>query len=286
MKYGLIPAYGVAPVEGGEYATGFGQLAEELGFESVWPVEHVVMPATYTSKYPYAASGRMPIEEAAVPDPLTWLAWVAAGTRHLKLGTAILILPQRNPVVLAKTLASLDQLSAGRVVLGIGLGWLREEAEAVGVHFDNRGRRTDEYIEAMRELWKQPIAHYRGEHVSFENVKCNPRPQQPSGIPIHIGGHSRAAAHRAGRLGNGFIPLGAGLEEISRLRKLMEESAREAGRDPDAIEISCIGLPDPGMAKAYSQAGITRMIVASHQPDLESMKRVMREFSDKVMSKL
>ncbi len=283
MKFGIIPAYGAAPVETGEYAALFARLVEDLGFESAWSVEHVVMAAQYESRYPYDPSGRMPIEEAAIPDPLTWLAWVAAVTRRLKLGTAVLILPQRNPVVLAKTVASLDRLSGGRVLLGIGLGWMREEADAVGVSFDDRAARTDEYIEAMRALWTRPIASFRGEYVNFEDVKCNPLPVGSGGVPIHIGGHSPAAARRAGRLGDGFLPMGAGLEDVLRLREIMEKSAQEAGRDPSAIEISCIGRPDPEIAKTYADAGITRMIVPSLEPDLEGVKRVMGEFSRKVI---
>ena len=286
MKFGIMPGYGIAQVQSGDYASGFGQLAEELGFESVWPVEHVVMAAEYSSTYPYDRSGRMPIEEAPVPDPLTWLTWVAASTRELRLGTAVLILPQRNPVVLAKTVASLDQLSGGRLMLGVGLGWMREEAEATGTEFRNRGRRTDEYIRAMRALWAEPIASFAGEHVRFERVKCNPRTLQPGGVPIHVGGHSPAAARRAGRLGDGFIPMGASLDEISSLRKLMEESAREAGRDPAAIEISCVGMADPEVARAYADAGVARMLVPSLEPDLDAVKRVMGPFAERVIPKL
>jgi len=286
VKFGIIPAYGAASVETGDYATLVARLAEELGFESIWPVEHVVMAAEYKSRYPYDPSGRMPIERAAIPDPLTWLAWVAAVTRHLKLGTAVVILPQRNPLVLAKTVASLDRLSDGRVLLGVGLGWMREEAEAVGVSFDDRGARADEYIEAMRALWTQPVASYRGEHISFENVSCNPLPARPGGVPIYIGGHTPAAARRAGRLGDGFLPLAAGLEEILRLREIMQESARKAGREPGEIEISCVGPPNPEIAKAYAEAGIARMIVPSLEADIEATKRKLGEFSAKVMSAL
>lgn len=286
MKFGVMPAYGAAAVEQGEYATALGRLAEELGFESVWPVEHVVMPATYDSRYPYDRSGRMPIEEAAVPDPLTWLTWVAAGTRELLLGTAVLILPQRNPVVLAKTVASLDRLSGGRLRLGIGVGWLREEAEAVGTSFHDRGRRTDEYIAAMRTLWTQPIASFRGEYVCFRDVRCNPRPNGAGGVPIHIGGHSPAAARRAGRLGDGFLPMGETLEDVWRLRTIMEEAAREAGRDPSQIEISCIGPADEDQARALADSGALRMLVASHEPDIESARRALGRFSERVIGRL
>jgi probable F420-dependent oxidoreductase len=284
VKFGIIPGYQIAPVETPEYATGFGRLAEELGFESVWPVEHVVMPAEYESRYPYARSGRMPIPDAAIPDPLIWNTWVGAVTSRLVLGTGMLILPQRNPVVLAKAMASLDVLSGGRTILGVGLGWLREEADAVGTDFGARGRRADEYIGAMRALWSQPVASYRGDTVKFEAVKCNPLPTRS--VPIHIGGHTPAAARRAGRLGDGFLPLGGGPEDLAPLRKIVEESAREAGRDPAAIEITHVGTPDLASAQACADAGVQRMLVASLEPDLESVKRVMGPFSQSVIQAL
>jgi probable F420-dependent oxidoreductase len=279
-----MPAYQIAPVETAEYAAGFGRLVEELGFESLWPVEHVVMPAEYTSRYPYDPSGRMPIPDAAIPDPLIWNTWIAASTSRLVLGSAMVILPQRNPVVLAKELATLDVLSRGRLVLGVGLGWLREEADAVGTDFGVRGRRADEYIEAMRALWTQQVASFHGESVHFDAVKCNPLPTRS--IPIHIGGHTPAAARRAGRLGDGFLPLGGGPEELAPLRKIVEASAREAGRDPSAIEFTCLGTPDRESAQAWADAGVQRMLVASHAPDLEGVERVMGPFSESVIGAL
>jgi probable F420-dependent oxidoreductase len=279
-----MPAYKIAPVETAGYATGFGRLVEELGFESIWPVEHVVMPADYASRYPYDPSGRMPIPDAAIPDPLIWNTWVAAVTSRVVLGSAMVILPQRNPVVLAKALASLDVLSGGRTFLGVGLGWLREEADAVGTDFSVRGRRADEYIEAMRALWSDEVASFRGETVHFEAVKCNPLPTRS--IPIHIGGHTPAAARRAGRLGDGFLPLGGGPEDLAPLLKIVEESARDAGRDPSAIEISCVGTPDLDSAQAFADAGVQRMIVASLEPDLEGVKRVMGPFSQSAIRAL
>ena len=152
MKFGVMFA-NAGPRARPEDAVAMAQDAEAAGFESLWTVEHVVVPAGYESEYPYSADGRMPGgEDADIPDPLVWLAWVGAVTTTLRLATGILILPQRNPVVLAKELATLDLLSGGRVVLGVGVGWLREEFDALGVPFEERAARTDEYVEALRVL--------------------------------------------------------------------------------------------------------------------------------------
>jgi len=152
MKFGIIFA-NAGPRARAEDAVAMARDAEAAGFESIWTVEHVVVPAGYESEYPYSADGRMPGgEDVDIPDPLVWLSWVGAVTTTLKLATGILILPQRNPVVLAKELATLDLLSGGRVMLGVGVGWLREEFDAIGVPFEERAARTDEYVEALRRL--------------------------------------------------------------------------------------------------------------------------------------
>ena len=285
MKFGVIPGYYTAPVATGEYASGLARLVEDLGFESLWPVEHVVMPEHYTSKYPYSADGRMPIPDADIPDPIIFNTWAAAQTTKLIVGTAMVILPQHNPVVYAKSLATLDALCGGRTILGAGIGWLKEEAEAVGTDFSDRGKRIDEYIEAMKVLWRDPIASYSGKYVSFDQVKCNPRPVQKSGIPIHIGGHSKAAARRAGRLGDGFLPLGGSISDLGELWKIVEASAREAGRDPSQIELTYSGATTHDMALEIEQAGAQRMLIASIEPDLEAAKRSLGEFSEQVIAK-
>jgi probable F420-dependent oxidoreductase len=263
------------------------QTAEECGFESLWTVEHVVVPAGYRSEYPYSPDGRMPgPENVPIPDPLIWLSFVAAVTERIKLGTAIIILPQRNPVVVAKEIATLDHLSAGRVLLGVGAGWLEEEFDAIGVPFDDRGRRLDEHIEALRALWTTDPASYHGELVNFEPVHSNPKPDQAA-IPIIIGGHTKVAARRAGRLGDGFFP---GKGDLAELIVEMRRAAEEAGRDPDAIEISgggdLTGDNPLDMVKQAADMGVTRMVVPSlwfafsGQPLGDAMKR----FADDVIS--
>ena len=149
--------------------------AEAAGFESVWGGEHVILPTTIESPYPYTADGKIPAQpDTPIPDPLIWLAYVAAAAPTLRLGTCILIVPQRNPLVLAKELATLDRLSGGRVELGLGVGWMREEFDALGVPWDHRGARNDEYIAAMRALWAGPHAEFHGEFVDFPPVTCSP----------------------------------------------------------------------------------------------------------------
>jgi len=287
MKFGLMAPYQLAPVEDGAFAADLGRCAEDMGFESIWAVDHVVMCPDYKSKYPYDPSGRSPFDENVIqPDPLIWLTWVASATTTLKLGTGILILPLRNPTVLAKEVASLDRLSGGRLLLGIGVGWVEEESDAVGVDFHNRGRRCDEYVEAMRALWNEPVSSYQGQHVAFENVVSRPEPVSPGGVPILVGGHSAAAAKRAGRLGDGFFPLGVFGPELDELLAIMAESAREAGRDPSEIEVTAVGGPDRGFAEACQAQGVTRFLISPSSGDLGEIRSSLEDFRKNVMEPL
>lgn len=265
MKFGIAFS-NIGPFVEPTEAVRLARAAEASGFESIWTVDHVVVPTGYRSKYPYDPSGRLPSGEGTVfPDPLIWLAYVAAGTSTLRLGTGILIVPQRNPLVLAKELATLDLLSGGRLILGAGVGWLEEEFEALGVPFHGRGRRTDEAIGAMRALWSQEQASFDGSTVSFRD--CCLRPQPPNGtIPVHVGGHSEAAARRAGRIGDGFFPLGLTRDELPPILDVVRRSAEEAGRDPDSIELSIqcnttAGNEALAEARALRELGVTRVLI-------------------------
>jgi probable F420-dependent oxidoreductase len=267
MRFGVAFANIGAYVEPAE-AIRLAQAAEGAGFESIWTVDHVVVPGGYRSKYPYDPSGRLPSgEETVFPDPLIWLAYVAARTSTLRLGTGILIVPQRNPLILAKELATLDSLSGGRMILGAGIGWLEEEFEALGVPFAGRAHRMEETIAAMRALWSDDQASFQGSTTTFDH--CFLRPQPPGGsIPIHIGGHSPAAARRAGRIGEGFFPLGVSPEDLPPLINLIRTGAEEAGRDPEAIEVTMqCTLVDGDEAvtavEALRQVGVTRVLLPS-----------------------
>jgi len=235
------------------------QAAEEAGFESAWTVEHTVIPKGYQSTYPYAAGGKLPggDKDFVLPDPQIWMAYVAARTSRIKLATGILILPQHNPVICAKQVATLDYMSGGRVLLGIGVGWLKEEFEALGVPFAERGARTEEYMHALRALWTMESPTFEGRFVKFKDAYMTPKPAQGS-VPLIIGGHSKAAAQRAGRLADGFFPARGASEELIAI---VHEAARGAGRDPKDVEITA-SLPDnlddlPAMAKR----GIRRVLV-------------------------
>ena len=212
------------------------QAGEAAGFESAWTVEHTVVPAGYESTYPYSPDGKMAggIDDFPLPDPLIWMSYVAAATHEIKLATGILILPQHNPVITAKQVATLDHMSGGRILLGIGVGWLKEEFDAIGASFADRGARTDEYVAAMRTLWSDASPSFEGEFVTFRNAHCQPQPINGT-VPVIVGGHSQAAARRAGRLGDGFFPARGASADLIGLAK---QSAEEAGRDPAALEIT------------------------------------------------
>jgi probable F420-dependent oxidoreductase len=235
------------------------QAGEEAGFESAWTVDHVVVPEGYESIYPYNSSGRMAdgANDTPLPDPLIFMAYLAAATSRIKLATGILILPQRNPVVTAKQVATLDHLSGGRILLGIGVGWLEEEFNVLEAPFAERGRRTDEYVAAMRELWSSPLPSFDGEFVKFREVHCRPQPVNGS-VPIIVGGHSKAAARRAGRLGDGFFPA---RDASAPLFDIVRQSAAEHGRDPAEIEITASLPEDLDQIPAMAQAGVSRLLV-------------------------
>ena len=242
-------------------AISMAQAAEEAGFESIWTVDHVVVPKGYKSTYPYASSGRMGDgnEDMHYPDPLIYMAYLASVTKTIRLATGILIIPQRNPVVAAKQIATLDQLSGGRIDLGIGVGWLEEEFNAIGVPFEGRGKRTDEHIAAMRALWANDFAEYHGDFVDFEPIFCRPQPLNGT-VPIIVGGHSKAAARRAGRIGDGFFPARGTPHDLF---DIVKTTATENGRDPEEIEFTVSVPEDLNEIPELAKIGVKRILIPS-----------------------
>jgi probable F420-dependent oxidoreductase len=235
-------------------------------FQSIVAVEHTVLMSQYTSVYPYDSSGRVDLApDSPVPDPLDLLAFLAGQTTRLGLATGVLILPNHHPVVLAKRVATVDVLSGGRLRLCVGMGWLKEEIEACGTEFFRRGRRANEQLEVMRLLFEDRPngVSFHGEFFGFDHAMCYPKPAAP--VPIHIGGHSRAAARRAGRFGDGFQPLGVGGPKLTDLVALMREEASQSRRDPDALELSLGHLVtriDTDRADKLATMGADRVVLA------------------------
>jgi probable F420-dependent oxidoreductase len=290
VKFGIAFA-NTGPYGTAEGARALGAAAEAAGFDSLWTVEHVVVPKGYQSTYPYDRSGRMPGgEDSPIPDPLIWLAHLAGVTSTVKLATGILILPQRNPLVLAKECATLDQLSGGRLMLGVGAGWLQEEFDALDVPFADRGRRSDDHIAALRAAWGEQPASYDGPFVRFGEVYSMPRPVDGS-IPIVVGGHSDAAARRAGRLGDGFFPGRGSESTLGPLIDTMREAALEAGRDPDGIEVTAVSAailaPEPIDAlRRLEDLGIHRVLTMPLTYDPTQIEATLTDFADRVITKL
>jgi probable F420-dependent oxidoreductase len=242
----VIPPVSVADFADPAWIGPFATEAERLGFESLVLPEHVVLAVDYTSRYPYSKSGRVPLPpDCIIPDPIDTLAYVAGLTSTLGLATGLLVLPWHHPLVLAKRAATVDRLSGGRLRLGVGLGWMREEIESGGVDFDSRGERADETIDALRAVWgSDPStgAQFEGRHFSFSGVQSFPRPVRPGGVPIEVGGTSLPAIRRAARRGDGWLSLGLRGDRLAEALRRLADEAEAVERDPSAIEVTLSGV--------------------------------------------
>lgn len=269
MKLGMWFA-NVGPWADHEHAATLIEVAQAAGYDSLWTGDHPVMVKGYTSRYPYSSSGRLMMpEETPVLDSFAFLGWAAARTATLKLCTGVLVLPHRNPVLVAKQAASVDALSGGRMVLGVGLGWMKEEYAAVGASWDDRAERLEEAVHTMRALWTQSPASFAGKHHAFRAACSFPQPVQRSGVPVVIGGSSIAAARRTGRIGDGYFGMAGGNVPLERLLDEIRRTAEGHGRDPDDIEISWGVAPgDDGSlplsrdaVKRFERLGVDRLVI-------------------------
>ncbi len=293
------------------------QAAERLGYSSIFVTDHVVLPTTTRSAYPYHPSGQFPGgSRQDYLEPFTLLSHLAAATRKIRLGTSILVIPYRNPVVTAKMLATLDVLSGGRVILGAGVGWLKEEFEAVGAPpFKERGRVTDEYLRLMRECWAKEEIRFEGRYYRVSDIVFLPKPIQKGGIPVWIGGHTDAALRRAAELGDGWHPIGlrppALLHpaEYADKVKQIHAWAQRAGRHPAAITLTFRvpmevrpkrlkapagerqmfrGTADQVIAdiRQYQALGVTHFVFDFTVPELKPILTNMERFAEEVLPKV
>ncbi|MEV6704076.1 LLM class F420-dependent oxidoreductase, partial [Streptomyces sp. NPDC051453] len=237
LRLGMMAPFTDGLITSGGFLRDLAGTLEECGVESLWTVEHVAVAERYEPLYPYSNDGRIPGSSGAVPmpDPLETIAFLAGASSSLRFGTAMIVAPLHSPVVLAKRAATIDRHSDGRLMLGLGIGWQKEEYAAVGVPYSDRGRRLEECVGAMRALWGSGPASYQGRHVSFDGLHSLPRPAGGA-VPVVLGGNSDPAVRRAGRIGDGWFPYTITPEDFARQAGLLREAACGEGRPQDAVE--------------------------------------------------
>ncbi|MCS6926886.1 MAG: LLM class F420-dependent oxidoreductase [Candidatus Binatia bacterium] len=239
--------------------------AEELGFASFWVPEHAILPVHYTSRYPASPDGRIPAAVGIIADPFVTLARASAVTSTIQLGTGVCLVPERNPLLLAKEVATLDFYSGGRFLFGIGAGWLKEETEIMGGDFAHRWTQTRDAVLAMKELWTKDESAYDGRYYRFPAVRSFPKPARKPHPPILLGGSSKYVFKRIVEWGDGWLPTGVPFDVLVRGRTTLNELARQAGRDPSTIEVIAFGQPgqyrDRAELAPLAQAGITHATI-------------------------
>jgi len=282
MKFGLF-GINSGPCALPNCAAAVARAAEDAGFESLWTGEHVILPD------PQAPPSPVPAEYPML-DPAIALAFVAAHTTRIRLGTGIIILPQRNPVVLAKELASTDVLSNGRLIFGIGVGYLKPEFDAIGAPFDHKGARSEEFLAAMIALWSMPKPEFNGKWVKFAGVNAMPRPVQQPHPEIVFGGHTREAYSRAARLAKGWYGFAMDLEGTAKCLEGLKEACKAAGRRFEDVEISITPHArvkvDREMAKRYAELGVNRLILLPRGADEASIVGQVREVGRELMGQI
>ena len=296
MKIGMS-FLGIGPFSAPEPMTHLAQKSEQCGFESLWMADHSAIPDGHKSSCPYTPDGRIPPWGEATPlnEPIAALSYIAALTSKVRLGTGVMILPQRHPFYVAKEVATLDIVSRGRALLGIGSGWCAEEFDALGLDFRQRGKRTDEALQSLRALWRDDPSTFKGAHFSFERIRSFPKPVQKGGVPILIGGHSRAAARRAARLGDGFYPVppasfhtseAANLGEFKRILTMFKEECAKAGRNPDEVELSTNCAPSLDTIRRYEDLGVKRVVFGPPGWERDELERALEKMGNEITARV
>ncbi|HEX3565800.1 MAG TPA: LLM class F420-dependent oxidoreductase [Acidimicrobiales bacterium] len=267
MRIGLH-ALGIGPGADPGVIEAVARAGEVAGFSTLWSGEHVVMVDRPDSPYPYTGDGRIAVpSDADWLDPLVALSFVAAVTSRIRIATGILLLPQHNPVVVAKQAASLDVLSQGRFALGIGVGWSSEEFAALGVPFQGRARRMEEFVEAMRTLWRDDVSSYQGEFVRFREVRSYPKPVRARRLPVFVGGNSDGALDRVVAYGDGWYGFNLSVDEVPERIAALTTRCLRADRDPASVEVA-VSLRDgsPQDVDALAAAGVSELVVVDSPP--------------------
>ncbi len=272
-----LPAYTIDPAY-------MAKRAEELGFESIWYAEHPAVPVESDSPFP-ATGGEIPWTYSHFTDPYIALARASGATSTIKLGTGITLVPERNPLLLAKEIASLDRFSGGRFLFGIGTGWLREETEIFGGDFEHRWTQTREALEVMKELWTKDEAEYHGKYYNFPAVKSYPKPAQQPHPPIIIGGMARNVLRRIVSHADGWLPNRVTPADVEDSRRRLDAMAAEVGRDPKSITISVYGQPaERDLVQSYLNAGADRVVVRpDHVANEYEMGKQLERMADTVL---
>ncbi|MDX2166376.1 MAG: LLM class F420-dependent oxidoreductase [Deltaproteobacteria bacterium] len=280
MRFGLF-GINIGPCASGQAAARVARAAEAAGFESVWTGEHVVLPD------PQVAPSPMP-PQAPMLDPAVALTVAASTTTHLRLGTGIIILPQRNPLVLAKELASVDVVSDGRLIVGIGVGYLEPEFAALGIPFTDKGARTDEYLAAMRALWTMEHPVYSGRFVRFAGIDAHPRPVQRPHPPVVIGGRTPPAFRRAVRSGNGWYGFALDVDDtaacVDGLRQAAARDPRPAALGELEVSVTPRGTPNRDTVARFAALGVERLIVYWPLNDEQALLDRLHRFADEVIA--
>jgi probable F420-dependent oxidoreductase len=295
IELGVMPVFKKGCADNPAYVRALVQMLEAEGVDSVWAVEHVIVAKDYEPRYSYSPTGRMAgSPDVQMPDPLEYLAFAAACTERLLLGTAVVVATLHQPAILAKRVATLDALSRGRVRLGVGSGWQVEEYAACGVPYEQRGARLDECIVALRELWQPGYRTHQGANYSYRDADTTILPAQAGGPPIIIGGSSEAAARRAGRLGDGFFPYVIGPDDLADRVTTIRTTAAEHGRSPESVEITAWpgcwkpgSSLDAGVLRDFAQVGCRRLVISAQESgstDLGDIRTFVRKVRDLVHS--
>jgi probable F420-dependent oxidoreductase len=252
------------------------QLAEAKGVHGIWVPEHVLFFPDYASTYPYSDSGRMPGDPEGLLDPFTALTFIAAHTQRVRLGTGICLVPQRQPVYTAKMVADVDYLSGGRVDFGVGIGWLKEEFQNLGMDFASRGARTEEYLLAMKALWSEGISEFKGQTLNLEPCHFNPKPVQRPHPPIIFGGESDAAMRRVARLGDGWYGYDLTPEDLGRRLNSLDAGLASTGRDRSQIQVIVGPNRHPVTEQTlyeYSAVGADQVVVPMFASNLAKLEQ-------------